>query len=56
MWFIDLKTAVLMIYLLDTNTCIVYLKGLNIKLKQRLENHKKILITFIKNSLNKCCI
>jgi tRNA(fMet)-specific endonuclease VapC len=27
-----------MIYLLDTNTCIVYLKGLNLKLKQRLES------------------
>ena len=28
-----------MIYLLDTNACIVYLKGSNIKLKQRLESH-----------------
>jgi tRNA(fMet)-specific endonuclease VapC len=25
-------------YLLDTNTCIVYLKGRNLKLKQRLES------------------
>lgn len=29
-----------MIYLLDTNTCIIYLKGLNLQLKQRLESHK----------------
>ncbi|MBR8828906.1 MAG: type II toxin-antitoxin system VapC family toxin [Gomphosphaeria aponina SAG 52.96 = DSM 107014] len=28
-----------MIYLLDTNICIVYLKGLNIKLNQQLESH-----------------
>ena len=28
-----------MIYLLDTNACIVYLKGLNSNLKQRLETH-----------------
>lgn len=28
-----------MIYLLDTNVCIVYLKGLNSNLKQRLETH-----------------
>ncbi|NEO52336.1 MAG: type II toxin-antitoxin system VapC family toxin [Okeania sp. SIO3B5] len=28
-----------MIYLLDTNACIVYLKGLNSQLKQRLESH-----------------
>ncbi len=29
-----------MIYLLDSNTCIVYLKGLNIQLKRRLESHQ----------------
>ena len=28
-----------MIYLLDTNVCIVYLKGLNNNLKQTLESH-----------------
>jgi tRNA(fMet)-specific endonuclease VapC len=27
-----------MIYLLDTNTCIVYLKGKNLHLKQKLDN------------------
>ncbi len=28
-----------MTYLLDTNACIVYLKGSNLNLKQRLESH-----------------
>ena len=27
-----------MIYLLDTNACIIYLKGKNFHLKQKLEN------------------
>ncbi|HEY9703787.1 MAG TPA: hypothetical protein V6C58_15165 [Allocoleopsis sp.] len=38
-----------MIYLLDTNTCIVYLKGLNLKLKQKLESHKPSEIAVLHN-------
>ncbi|MBD0388292.1 MAG: type II toxin-antitoxin system VapC family toxin [Nostoc sp. C3-bin3] len=31
-----------MIYLLDTNACIIYLNGRNINLRRRLENHSDL--------------